>query len=115
MPPADSSALIVARFLKSNHYTNVSTIFPSQQHPTNPSVLKVKPKQQSYDAFITEAGLPATAGDVGKGDLTLETLLEEKKTFDVSVRYEKLGSEDGEGKGWARPGEWVSLVEGCVR
>ncbi|KAF2483891.1 WD40-repeat-containing domain protein [Neohortaea acidophila] len=79
MPPADSSALIVARFLKSNHYTN------------------------SYDAFINEAGLPASAGDVGKGDLTLETLLEEKKTFDVSVRYEKLGSEDGEGKGWARP------------
>ncbi|KAK5172066.1 uncharacterized protein LTR77_003703 [Saxophila tyrrhenica] len=70
MPPADSAALIVARFLKSNRY------------------------EESYDAFVREAGLPQDAGTVGKGDLTLEVLLEEKKTFDVSVQFEKLGVED---------------------
>lgn len=39
-----------------------------------------------------------------KGDLTLETLLEEKKKFDVSVRFEKLGLKDGD-DGWSLPGK----------
>ena len=40
---------------------------------------------------------------MGKGDLTLETLLEEKKTFDVSFRFEKLGTEDAT-MGWRELG-----------
>ena len=38
------------------------------------------------------------------GDLTIEKILQEKKVFDVSVNYEKLGASDGE-KGWSLPGE----------
>jgi len=41
---------------------------------------------------------------VSKGDLTLETLLEEKKTFDLSVRFEKLGVEEDGEKRWRKPG-----------
>jgi hypothetical protein len=59
---------------------------------------------ESYEAFVREAGLPDSAGTTSKGDLTLETLLEEKRVFDVSVRFEKLGADDGEGK-WKLPGE----------
>ncbi|KAK5126556.1 hypothetical protein LTR85_009490 [Meristemomyces frigidus] len=78
MPAADSPAIIVARFLKANNYT------------------------ESYEAFIAEAGLPHDAGTVSKGDLTLEVLLEEKKSFDLSAQFEKLGTEDGVG-GWKKP------------
>ncbi|KAK4955668.1 hypothetical protein LTR10_006607 [Elasticomyces elasticus] len=81
MPATDSPALIVARFLKSSNYT------------------------ETYDAFIAEAGLPADAGTVSKGDLTIEQLLEEKKTFDLSRDFEKLGVEADDGKGWRTPGK----------
>lgn len=40
---------------------------------------------------------------MSKGDLTLETLLEEKKTFDLSSQFEKLGTDDSE-HGWTEPG-----------
>ncbi|KAK1066468.1 hypothetical protein LTR74_007190 [Friedmanniomyces endolithicus] len=80
MPATDSPAIIVARFLKSSNYT------------------------ETYDAFIAEAGLPSDAGTVSKGDLTIEQLLEEKKTFDLSRNFEKLGvEEDDDGKGWLKP------------
>ncbi|CAK4032360.1 hypothetical protein AC578_432 [Lecanosticta acicola] len=77
MPATDSPAVIVARYLKANNYT------------------------ETYDSFVNEAGLPPDVGDVFKGDLTIETLLEEKKTFDVSVRFEKLGVEDAN-SGWTK-------------
>lgn len=51
--------------------------------------------------------MPADSGSVSKGDLTLETLLEEKKTFDLSVRFEKLGVEDGN-TGWKSPSNYAS-------
>ncbi|EMC94443.1 hypothetical protein BAUCODRAFT_132353 [Baudoinia panamericana UAMH 10762] len=88
MPATDSPAIIVARFLKANNYT------------------------ESYAAFISEAGLPPDAGVISKGDLTLETLLEEKKTFDVSVRFEKLGVHDGGERGWKVPApETAAIVD----
>ncbi|KAK3674833.1 hypothetical protein LTR78_005177 [Recurvomyces mirabilis] len=80
MPATDSPAIIVARFLKSSNY------------------------DETYDAFIAEAGLPPDAGMVEKGDLTLEVLLEEKKTFDLSARFEKLGVEGGGARGWVEGG-----------
>ncbi|KAK0892298.1 hypothetical protein LTR91_004771 [Friedmanniomyces endolithicus] len=80
MPATDSPAIIVARFLKTSNYT------------------------ETYDAFIAEAGLPSDAGSVSKGDLTIEQLLEEKKTFDLSRDFEKLGVEsEDDGKGWLKP------------
>ncbi|OQO12770.1 hypothetical protein B0A48_02234 [Cryoendolithus antarcticus] len=78
MPASDSPAIIVARYLRANGLN------------------------ESYDAFIAEAGLPADAGTVGKGDLTLEVLLEEKKAFDLSAQFEKLATDDGD-KGWSEP------------
>ena len=46
--------------------------------------------------------MPQDAGTIQKGDLTLEKILEEKKVFDVSVRFERLGKVDE--KGWSLPG-----------
>ncbi|KAK3065877.1 hypothetical protein LTR53_017938, partial [Teratosphaeriaceae sp. CCFEE 6253] len=82
MPATDSPAIIVARFLKSSNYT------------------------ETYDAFIAEAGLPPDAGTVGKGDLTIELLLEEKRTFDLSRNFEKLGVDgaDDDSTGWGKGG-----------
>jgi hypothetical protein len=45
--------------------------------------------------FIKEAGLPSSAGSTNKGDLTIEKILEEKRTFDMSLHFEKLGTSDG--------------------
>ncbi|MCJ1316597.1 hypothetical protein MMC15_001918 [Xylographa vitiligo] len=79
MPATDSPAIIVARFLKANHY------------------------DQTLDAFISEAGLEPDAGSIEKGDLTIEKILEEKKVFDLSVRFEKFGDGNGQ-QGWTVPG-----------
>ncbi|QIW97578.1 hypothetical protein AMS68_003096 [Peltaster fructicola] len=78
MPANDSAALIVARFLKTNNYT------------------------QSFEAFIQEAGLSEDAGDVTSSGLTLERLLEEKRLYDQSANFEKLNlSSDDNDQGWA--------------
>ncbi|TKX27456.1 hypothetical protein C1H76_0293 [Elsinoe australis] len=77
MPADDSPAMLVARFLRSNNYT------------------------ETLDAFISEAGLPPDAGTMAKNSFTIEKLLEEKKSFDLSVQFEKLGTdEDGTNTGW---------------
>ncbi|KAK5153023.1 hypothetical protein LTR04_006291 [Oleoguttula sp. CCFEE 6159] len=78
MPATDSPAIIVARFLKANNYI------------------------ETLEIFLKEAGLPLDAGSASKGDLTIEKILEEKKTFDLSVSFEKLGKDDDE-KGWRLP------------
>jgi len=53
--------------------------------------------------FIKEAGLPPDAGSqTSKNDLTIEQILEEKKVFDLSVQFEKLGDEGV--KGWGSKG-----------
>ncbi|CAD6589535.1 MAG: hypothetical protein ASARMPRED_004122 [Alectoria sarmentosa] len=70
MPAPDSPPIIVARFLKANNYNDVP--------------------------FITEAGLSPDAGTIVKGDLTIEKILEEKKVFDLTLRFEKSGLEDEE-------------------
>ncbi len=37
------------------------------------------------------------------GDLTIEKILEEKKIFDLSVNFERLGASEGQ-KGWSNRG-----------
>lgn len=54
---------------------------------------------ETLDAFLTEAGLSPDAASVKKGDITIETILEEKKAFDLSLGFEKCGIE--EDKGWS--------------
>lgn len=59
---------------------------------------------QTLAAFIAEAGLPEDAGEAGKDDLSLEKVLEEKKMFDIGMKIEKLGTEEGDG-GWSGNGK----------
>lgn len=42
-----------------------------------------------------------------KGDLTIEKILEEKRIFDMSLNFEKLGVGDAD-KEWSLPGMVVS-------
>ncbi|KAF7588018.1 hypothetical protein BBP40_006424 [Aspergillus hancockii] len=88
MPPPTSQSLslastLVARFLRTNNYV------------------------ETLDAFIREAGLPANAGQVkGKGNdennWTIEGVLEEKKTFDQTLGFERYGG-NGEKDVWSVP------------
>ncbi|KAF1991877.1 hypothetical protein K402DRAFT_409410 [Aulographum hederae CBS 113979] len=72
----DSPAILVARFLRTNNYT------------------------ETLAAFVKEAGLPPDAGaNPTKDDITIEKVLEEKKVFDLSLNFERLGFDEKE-KGW---------------
>ncbi|KAL1970502.1 hypothetical protein VTN77DRAFT_4146 [Rasamsonia byssochlamydoides] len=87
------ASLLVARFLRSNNYA------------------------ATLDTFIREAGLPPDAGgtrtDTTTGDRssaeyddwTLEGVIQEKKTFDQSLRFERYGDDDGSARreGWSVP------------
>ncbi|KAL8694968.1 MAG: hypothetical protein Q9218_000440 [Villophora microphyllina] len=73
MPVLDSPAILCARFLKANQYND------------------------TLQAFLTEADLSHEVID--SGDLTIETILEEKRVFDLSLKFEKSDiSHDG--RGW---------------
>ena len=60
---------------------------------------------KTLTAFLTEAGLPPETGSApsASNGWTIERILEEKKQFDASLQFEKVG--DDEGKGWTLPGE----------
>jgi hypothetical protein len=47
--------------------------------------------------------LPQDAGAAAAGAIDLETLLDEKKNFDIAVKFEKLGLEDANA-GWKQLG-----------
>lgn len=78
------ASALVARFLRTNNYT------------------------ESLRAFLREAGLPPDVGH-GSGDdtnnWTIQSLLEEKKTFDHSVNFERYGEESKGNAPWSVPGE----------
>ncbi|TID26289.1 hypothetical protein E2P81_ATG00764 [Venturia nashicola] len=79
MPPfSDSPAFIVARFLRTNAYPD------------------------TLATFICEAGLPLDAGSSFPGALSVEQILTEKKAYDLSANFEKLGVDDTEKK-WTIP------------
>ncbi|KAL7779351.1 hypothetical protein CFE70_008854 [Pyrenophora teres f. teres 0-1] len=69
-----SAAELVARFLRASGYTEV----------TSP----------------LEAGLPSDIGAASDSLVTIESILEEKKKFDLSLSFEKLGV-DETNQGWA--------------
>ncbi|KAK8212355.1 WD40-repeat-containing domain protein [Phyllosticta capitalensis] len=73
-----SPAILVARFLRANNF------------------------EKTLEAFLEEARLPQDAGSTAKGDISLEQILREKETFDLSLNFEKLGVED-ESKAWQEP------------
>lgn len=80
------ASAIVARFLRTNAYT------------------------ETLQAFIREAGLALDAGQASGDDthnLTIQSLLEEKKAYDHSVSFERLGNESGEISSWRIPGKAI--------
>ena len=54
--------------------------------------------------FLNEAGLPPDTGSVSKDSLTIEKILEEKRVFDLSVNFEKLGTDEEERR-WSDGGK----------
>lgn len=94
---ASLASTLVARFLRSNNYT------------------------QTLDVFIREAGLSADAGQTGEkedsnsdsnsSNWTIERVLEEKKTFDKSLKFEKYGDDGQEKDLWSEPGQSEYLFE----
>lgn len=80
------ASAIVARFLRANAYT------------------------ETLQAFIREAGLAPDAGQASGDDthnLTIQSLLEEKKAYDHSVSFERLGNESREIFSWRIPGKVI--------
>ncbi|KAF2795394.1 hypothetical protein K505DRAFT_273306 [Melanomma pulvis-pyrius CBS 109.77] len=73
-----SAAELVARFLRANGYTETLT------------------------SFIQEAGLTYEAGVTTGDEVTIDQILQEKKTFDMSLNFEKLGVDD-KNCGWQNP------------
>ncbi|KAI9718668.1 MAG: hypothetical protein M1828_006603 [Chrysothrix sp. TS-e1954] len=77
MAADNSPAAIVARYLRQNNH-----------HDT-------------LDAFLREAGLPlATGGSSTPEDWTVEKVLQEKHTYDLSLKFEKV-SVDDTSKAWS--------------
>lgn len=78
------ASVLVARFLRSNNYT------------------------ETLNVFIREAGLAADAGQpdgkTDKSQWTIEGVLEEKKVFDESVKFERYGKSE-EKDVWTVPGQ----------
>ena len=77
MAAEQSPAVLVARFLKANHYTN------------------------TLDAFLTEANLDESRATTDRGDWTLEKLIEEKIQFDTSLNFERRDHDANQG--WTQP------------
>lgn len=84
------ASALVARFLRTNNYSD------------------------TLQAFIREAGLPSDVGQSSGDDTnhwSIQSLLEEKKTFDHSANFERYGEESEENDQWRVPGE-LSVVPG---
>ena len=82
------SCILVARFLRSNRYT------------------------ETLDAFIREAGLPHDVGAGSNGkEWTIEGLLKEKRTYDYSADFERRAEGD-EINVWRVPGQLYLLAVG---
>lgn len=85
LPPSLAS-ILVARFLRTNAYT------------------------ETLEAFIREAGLPDDVGQTNDKDpnWTIEGILQEKKTFDQSVNFERYGEDEKKKDVWSEPGELLA-------
>ncbi|KAF2632848.1 hypothetical protein BU25DRAFT_417427 [Macroventuria anomochaeta] len=73
-----SASELVAQYLRTNGYT------------------------ETLKSFVKEADLPPDTGTGSNSSVTIETILHEKKTFDLSLSFEKLGVEDAN-RAWAVP------------
>lgn len=88
------TSALVARFLRSHNYSD------------------------TLEAFIREADL---APDVGQdlddtNNLTIQSLIEEKKTYDQTANFERYGENQQASTLWSEPGEFMAffpLQAGC--
>lgn len=93
MPPTSSSpslaSILIARFLRTNAYT------------------------ETLEAFIREAGLPRDVGQTSEEpNWTIEGILQEKKTFDQSLNFERYGEDEKNKDLWSEPGELLASKKG---
>ena len=58
---------------------------------------------QTLEAFLREANLPEDTGTSSSNALTIEQVLREKETFDLSQNFEKVDIQD-DSLGWSVPG-----------
>ena len=65
---------------------------------------------QTLDAFLREANLPPDTGAASKNVITIEQVLSEKKTYDLSQSFEKVGVQDGS-QSWKTPGRFILSSE----
>ncbi|KAL5118369.1 hypothetical protein ACEQ8H_003718 [Pleosporales sp. CAS-2024a] len=72
-----SAAELIARYLRSNGFTD------------------------TLNSFVLEAGLAPDAGTNPSDSTTIESILQEKKAFDTSLRIEKLGLNDSN-RAWSK-------------
>lgn len=64
--------------------------------------------RQTLNAFIKEAGLAPDVGASTSDQVTIEQILQEKKTFDLSLNFEKLGVDTE--RRWLTPGQISATV-----
>jgi hypothetical protein len=70
--------------------------------------LRTNDHAETLKAFIREAGLAPDVGQTSGDDTnnwTIQSLLEEKQTYDKSVSFEKYGEGSQETGLWSEPGE----------
>lgn len=94
-PPPPLVGLLVARFLRTNNYT------------------------ETLDAFLREAGLPSDAGETtenelasepaGAGQWTLEGIIQEKKKFDQSLTFERHDESTSANDQWTSLGTFYHV------
>jgi len=78
------TSALVARFLRSHYYS------------------------ETLEAFIREAGLDPNVGQSSGDDTnnwTIQSLIEEKKTYDQTVNFERYGEDNQQSALWTEPGE----------
>lgn len=77
------ASTLVARFLYNNNYSD------------------------TLEAFIREAGLAPNVGQDSNdtGNWTIQSLIEEKKTYDQTVSFERYGNDKQHSDLWSQPGE----------
>lgn len=82
MASDQTPAILVARFLKANHYN------------------------KTLEAFLKETNLSEEVATTNTGDWTLEKLIAEKVQFDTSLKFERRDNEVSQG--WTRPAPSIS-------
>lgn len=94
MPPSTTinalSSAIVARFLRSHDYS------------------------ETLKAFLREADLAPDVGQSSGDDTnnwTIQSLLEEKNTYDQTVNFERYGTSNQQSALWSEPGEFYPNME----